>query len=103
MKFLKVLNNITAYIPLLAILSFSILFVQRVLQINHNEVIFVGSMLFIVISFFSIIIALVLFCIRRFVHKEKISLLFIIFILTEALIINIIYFNGFDVLYYVFD
>jgi len=104
MKKLKIANQITAYIPFLALALFLAYFIQVILNVKYNTFFMYLFFWLLAVSFiFSMPATVILFCVRRFIFKEKISSVFTIFIFTETLLIYLISYNVGNILYYVFD
>ena len=102
MNILKIINRITVIIPLLFLISFFILFIQRKQGISNNVIFGIFTLNLLVISFFSILLAIILLCFRYFKNKEKIPYPLLILIFIEMILVLSIYFNVFKITWYVF-
>jgi len=103
-KYLKIANYFTAYVSLLALVLFLYLFIQTTLKVNYNIFLqFLTEWLLVGSFIISMPVAVILFCVRRFIYKENISSIFTILISIETLLTYLICFNVGNILYYVFD
>jgi len=105
---LKITNHITAYITLFSLVFFLFLFILVTLNIrlslrSYSFFSYLAGWSWGISCVFSTPVAVILFCIRRFIYKVEISSIFIILIFIEILFISLTFFNVGNIMYYLFD